>query len=543
MLRSRLNEWWPYLVIILAVIWPWLAKPGYIFLMDLNWWPLLHLDPTDSWYFAKLILQTISRFLPATGTEKLLFAVVLSLPLIGGTFLLRSLGMENRWLRFTLSLFALFNPFVYDRLLFGQIGVVMAFGCLLLVCSYLLQYVKNKNGKEIVFAGWWSGLSVMFSPHFIFFLGLIYLMFIVWTIGQRTEFDLVKLFKLLTLSVVVVLAINANWIYPYAFSQSQLNQAIEKGISRQDYYAFQTSGKNGWDAYKNVVMMSGFWGKDQNRYQDLTRLKDNWGKSFLILLPVIIYGVYLGLKNKGTRSLSLGLILLYGLAVVLAVGIKAPATGGISWWLYDHLPLYKGLREPQKWVALVVLIYLIFLSIGADALFKTKWLAGKKMIAGLFLGGVIIMQAPLLLWGLGGQVKPGDYPADWYAADKLIMQKDARQKNILFLPWHMYMGFKWIGRNVAVPASAFFQCPVISGTNMEWGGIYDNNQDVRGQAIGEWVKQKGGKEKSILNQYGVGYIILAKEVDWENYSWLNDLPDWQIIKDSQTLRVYGRKSP
>ena len=543
MLRSRLNEWWPYLVIILAVIWPWLAKPGYIFLMDLNWWPLLHLDPTDSWYFAKLILQTISRFLPATGTEKLLFAVVLSLPLIGGTFLLRSLGMENRWLRFTLSLFALFNPFVYDRLLFGQIGVVMAFGCLLLVCSYLLQYVKNKNGKEIVFAGWWSGLSVMFSPHFIFFLGLIYLMFIVWTIGQRTEFDLVKLFKLLTLSVVVVLAINANWIYPYAFSQSQLNQAIEKGISRQDYYAFQTSGKNGWDAYKNVVMMSGFWGKDQNRYQDLTRLKDNWGKSFLILLPVIIYGVYLGLKNKGTRSLSLGLILLYGLAVVLAVGIKAPATGGISWWLYDHLPLYKGLREPQKWVALVVLIYLIFLSIGADALFKTKWLAGKKMIAGLFLGGVIIMQAPLLLWGLGGQVKPVDYPADWYAADKLIMQKDARQKNILFLPWHMYMGFKWIGRNVAVPASAFFQCPVISGTNMEWGGIYDNNQDVRGQAIGEWVKQKGGKEKSILNQYGVGYIILAKEVDWENYSWLNDLPDWQIIKDSQTLRVYGRKSP
>ena len=457
MLRSRLNEWWPYLVIILAVIWPWLAKPGYIFLMDLNWWPLLHLDPTDSWYFAKLILQTISRFLPATGTEKLLFAVVLSLPLIGGTFLLRSLGMENRWLRFTLSLFALFNPFVYDRLLFGQIGVVMAFGCLLLVCSYLLQYVKNKNGKEIVFAGWWSGLSVMFSPHFIFFLGLIYLMFIVWTIGQRTEFDLVKLFKLLTLSVVVVLAINANWIYPYAFSQSQLNQAIEKGISRQDYYAFQTSGKNGWDAYKNVVMMSGFWGKDQNRYQDLTRLKDNWGKSFLILLPVIIYGVYLGLKNKGTRSLSLGLILLYGLAVVLAVGIKAPATGGISWWLYDHLPLYKGLREPQKWVALVVLIYLIFLSIGADALFKTKWLAGKKMIAGLFLGGVIIMQAPLLLWGLGGQVKPVDYPADWYAADKLIMQKDARQKNILFLPWHMYMGFKWIGRNVAVPASAFFQ--------------------------------------------------------------------------------------
>ncbi len=197
-----------------------------------------------------------------------------------------------------------------------------------------------------------------------------------------------------------------------------------------------------------------------------------------------------------------------------------------------------------------MLVYLTFLSIGAEELFKTKWLAGKKILTSVFLGGVIIMQAPLLLWGLGEQVRPVDYPTDWYQADQSIMlesgnvhQVDGCQDTILFLPWHLYMSFGWIGRNVANPAASFFHCPLISGTNMEWGGIYDNSGDVRGQAVGEWVKKKGETTDDVLGRYNVRYIILAKEVDWRVYLWLDGLVGWQIAKDSQTLRIYERKSP
>lgn len=102
----------------------------------------------------------------------------------------------------------------------------------------------------------------------------------------------------------------------------------------------------------------------------------------------------------------------------------------------------------------------------------------------------------------------------------------------------MYMKFNWIGDIVARPEPKFFSCPVISGTNMEWGGIYDNSADPRGQAVERWLQTNGTTTESVVEKYNIGYIVLAKEADWDKYAWLNNLPDWRVIQDSATIRVY-----
>jgi len=71
--------------------------------------------------------------------------------------------------------------------------------------------------------------------------------------------------------------------------------------------------------------------------------------------------------------------------------------------------------------------------------------------------------------GFWGQLKPTDYPEDWYEIND-ILNNDPQDFNVLFLPWHQYMDFKWIPntqKRVANPASNFFDKPAIQGENTE----------------------------------------------------------------------------
>jgi len=45
--------------------------------------------------------------------------------------------------------------------------------------------------------------------------------------------------------------------------------------------------------------------------------------------------------------------------------------------------------------------------------------------------------------GFWGQLKPTDYPKDWYEVNEFLNQ-DNQDFNVLFLPWHLYMDFKWL---------------------------------------------------------------------------------------------------
>lgn len=322
---------------------------------------------------------------------------------------------------------------------------------------------------------------------------------------------------------------------------------VEKGITTQDLTAFQTAGKTPFETFTNVLLMSGFWGKDQFRYFDLTTAP-NWQFSFIFLMPLIIYGVYLSFRqgSRNERIMSAGLLLIFSLAVYLAVGIKAPFTRGLTLFLYDHVPLYKGLREPQKWVAVIIPIYLFYLTLGVRRLRLAKFISHNLVSSGLILSAIIIMAAPSLLWGFNRQVVPTPYPEDWYAVNRLLLSRSSQPgecgDKVIFLPWHLYMSFNWAGKIIANPAPVFFACPTISGTNMEWGGIYDNSRSQDGKAISSWLAAQGKDGPPALSGLPPRYIILAKELDFRSYLWLNDLSYLKPLVETKTLLVYEFKS-
>lgn len=542
-IKKILKEYWPYLIIVLAITLPWFLKSGFLFFTDMAWGPIINIDWSKKAFIFWLIIKSLSLILPLALLQKLFISITLLVVLLGGKKIvdnfIPSENFKEKFLVFAISLFMLFNPFVYDRIMYGQFGIVLSFGLLCLCFGYLLDYLKTNKNKYIFYAAIYLGLAIQFSLHFIFLASVFYLLFLFLVYFKRKEIVIRKFIIYTLLAMLVVAVINFNIIIGLFGEKSQA-KSIQNKIQRQDLIAFQTSGRTSIDALKNVVMMSGFWGKDQFRYIDLTTIKGLWGRAFILLLIFIIWGVIKSqkTKDKSLNYLGRGLIIVYLVAVVLAVGIKMPIAKETTEWLFDHFPFYKGMRETQKWVAVIVVVYAVFLSLGVKEFVKSKIVKVNKFVVTLFLAGIIIMQAPLLLFGLWGQVRPVNYPADWYEINDYIVSNDNCQSKTLFLPWHMYMHFSWIGNIITVPALRFFECPVFRGTNMEWAGIYDSSKNENSKSIEEWLLNKGENDLILNSELNIRYIILAKETDWENYLWFDESNNLKLIKETENLRLY-----
>lgn len=144
--------------------------------------------------------------------------------------------------------------------------------------------------------------------------------------------------------------------------------------------------------------------------------------------------------------------------------------------------------------------------------------------------------------GFAGQIKPTDYPRDWYETNNFL-NEDEQDFKILFLPWHGYMDFKWVNntqKRIANPARNFFDKEIISATNVEIGQIYrqDNSPDqlyIDGLLINSGNITNFGELISILN---VKYILLTKEIDYKKYFFLFNQTDLKLIKETENLYIF-----
>lgn len=522
-----------YILIIFSVSGVWFMEPGYLFFTDMVWGPnRLIIDYSDNWLFLNSILKLLAFVFPLAMVEKIFLTMTISTIVLSGRLVVKNF-ISDPLLVFSTSMFFLFNPFIYDRLLYGQIGVALSFAFFCGGFGYFLVYIGNGRLKYMLYTAFFWAFAVQLSAHFIFMVALMApFLFIVRIppVEWRSNF-----LKAVTVLLLIIFLCNANWILNEFFVEQKIQTFINEGISTKDAVAFQTAGRNSIETITNVFMMSGFWGKDQFRYLDLTK-GEMWARSFIFIFPLVIAGVYTGYRNNEFRIITKMLLIVFVAAATLAVGAKVPFAREITSTMFEYVPFYKGMRETQKWVAVIVLIYGVFLALGVRMLFAKKFFIANKVMLACFLGGVIIMQAPLLLWGFGGQVKPVDYPTDWYQADEMIRSGNGCERKILFLPWHMYMSFSWIGGIVANPANKFFSCPVVQGTNMEFGGIYNNSLDPTGKEVENWIAAKGNTD--LLIDESIGHIIIAKEIDWQQYVWVKELEDVVLKKETDTLQIY-----
>ena len=581
-----------YGALAFLVIAPWL-RPGDIFLLD---WTTPIVAERPGLFFPHLGVWFFYIFhsgfgLPLWLLEKVYFA---------GILFLGAYGM-HRFVRFSLpaKLFAGFfygwNAFVYARFFFGQMNFLLAYALLPFLVSAFVDFLEHprwrSGGRLLVWSALVLGASIHIFPLVVLLVGMLSCSFFCMRQNRHMVMAHGKKYlgRYLIVLCAVIFLVWAGAIVRYGRVEQTLAH-----ITWNDFIEFGTevpSYGNLGSSISTIFSLHGFWGERDFRYLLPRNVVPGWTVWHLLLLALCFVPIFIFLR-RCLRCLRFGSIktskepspiariwlvgaffFLMLVSTILALGIGHPASGRMTYWLFTHIPFYEGLRDTQKWQALLALSLAYVGSAGIEIIFPffqrhppndamvlavesvgrripphravttgtTPLCGGGLHFFRFFLVFLPFFLMPLMFFGFGGQISASVYPKGWYAARDILV-KDESSYRVLFLPWHRYLPLSFTEyRVVGNPAGVFFGKKVIAGDNIEKGSIYTTSLRPESKEI-EWaiVREQipHGDVAFFLDGMGVKYVILALEYDFSQYLWLIQEESFEAVYQDDQVAVF-----
>lgn len=528
-----------FILTILLFFFPILLVPGYVLTFDMSWGPNYPQSDIDSntWLLHKIIgaLGLIEGWIP----QKIILFLIFFMSSYGMFRLVCAIDIPK--LKYNLipyfgALVYVFNPFVYTRFVTGQWQVLLGYALLPWLLLAVWKFLQKPG-----FTSAWPVLTWLLAVGFtsIHTLGIAGLAILILALVSVCE-NIRKVIDWgagITLSWLVL---NVMWIVPLVQGTSSTGENIQSfGVSQLE--AFATSGTIFDSPALSALFLTGFWADGQGRYSLPSDFGFMWyGAAFLLLLLVII-GSCIVVNRR--EKLGISLLIAAVISWVLAVGVSSNLTAPITSFLYDHIPLYAGYREPHKWLMLLAIAYAYLGSVGLAFIVEQIRKRNMDLYTMPVLSVAIILPilfAPNLAWGASGQLKSVSYPAGWKeAAEKMEgVPSDAK---VAVLPWHMYMHVDFADRIVANPVRYYFKQDMVVGNDPELKGVSPAMRTELTDYISYDlvpVRENRGKVSERLESLGVSYIMLLKEADYQRYGWLNDQPGLNAMLDNESLILY-----
>jgi hypothetical protein len=403
------------------------------------------------------------------------------------------------------------NPFVYDRFVAGHLFFLLAYSLLPWALSALFDLTRRPSLRVAVAVALWFVALGAIDLHV---LGLYALLTTLAAIVAPSRLRLA--FGAAAIGVGALAS--AYWILPSLFTDPGRNV----GLADVEVYA---SRPEGFAILPTLLGMDGFW------RNEFTGPGERFSALYLLIVPILALAAIgaAELLRTGTRrrfafALSAGGLL----GLILAAGSSFPPTADAFRWAFEHVPYMGVYREPQKFLALLILAYAVFGAVGLDVLVRARPGEGRRWLAPAATAAAVAMALAYgytTLWGFGGQVKPGSYPASWAAANDVM---DARGPGrLLVFPWHLYAVWSFTDRRiVANPAPSFFSREVLSGDEAGFRG-FAQSPDPFSRYIAELLSSRGQIRSlgHLVAPLGVRYVALLREVDWPRYRFVTRQED------------------
>ena len=540
---------------------------GYILTLDMVFTPKVHvaLNPlvAGNGTFRNLTLSTLNLILPGDVIEKLILLAIFTLAGLGMHRLVvgakcakvangagKSDGagdgapQRSLWAGYAAGVLYVVNPFTYGRLMAGQYLVLAGYALMPWLVAALVRFVRRPEPATAWRLAAWTAAIGFVSLHYIGFAALAAVVAVAlgaWRARRRPE-ELKRLALWSGGVALAVLVVNSFWLVPLALHRSA-QAALISGFDDRYFLSFRTIGDHTFGQVLNTMALYGFWGDDQGWYTLPKAVFGWWWVVAAVLLGLAGLGAWKGWRSARGDSdvrLTVALVLVLGaVGLVLAQGIMGSPFAGLNSWLVQHVWLYRGYREPGKFIGLMALGLAYLVGLGADwllgraraAQFNTDWLPG-------LLVALPLIYTPTMLWGAGGQLRAVQYPADWYALNRRLDAEHGGGK-VLFLPWHQYLKFPFTGRIIANPAPAFFDRPTVAGDNAEIGLIERQSTNPQSAFIEQQILAAGRTDVAAkLRSRGFEYVVLAQTAFDRDYIWLNSVPGLKLVSRTQSLRVY-----
>ena len=375
-------------------------------------------------------------------------------------------------------------------------------------------------------------------------------LFAAYTVTQTEKREYLKTSgPWIAVAIAVAAIASSYWVVPLIAGRGYESEVLATtGSGQLNAYAVVSDRSLG--LLPNLLGLYGFWAEATGRFTSMKEFAPFWPLVLVAILALAGVGIATALRQSDRHLAPLvgGLLVAAAIAVVLEMGISHPVTTGVVRWLDANFVVYRGLRDAGKWAALLALVYSQLFGIGVATLLgfiptHMKVHTSRELAIGVATG--LLLAMPLyygngLLFGAHGEIKPSQYPAGWYAADRLLAS-DPHPGRALMLPWHEYMSYGFIqnqNKIVAPPAPTFFSVPVLVSTDPEVQGILppgDPDQVAISRLVaagdkGQWVQ--------VLTAHGIKYLLLTHDLEWRSYAYLDFQAGLVKIADFGSIEVY-----
>ena len=436
------------------------------------------------------------------------------------------------------------NPWVYDRMVEGQWGVVVAAAGLFL---WLAAWEALQAAPSMIYAALLAVCSaaiVAFDPHAV---GPVAVLTVVAFLWQRVwrERDRFRWTALSQAMLALLLSYGAVLFFLGGHSGSYENV---RQFTRADFAFFRSVASDDYGLLVNLVGLYGYWGERIGRFPLATGGHAWWPLTTAVIVGAAVLGAWL--KRDRAWLLLCGVIgLLLSASTALPRGVDAAV------WLSSRVPLVSAYREPQKWSALWLLA-VVTLAVGAVEAIAAASPGGRRRSPGTLAMALAYALAIAALVPAGSSqirslptiVKPLRYPDYWYATAAFLERRVPGDERVAVLPWHLYQPLRVTeGRLAANPAPVFFPGLLTVPRNIEIPGRateITSRYDRIGLAVGREASSPCAPARR-LRRLGIRWALVLDGAESAetmsglracDYSLVEGRPGFTgVLRDARTL--------
>ncbi len=420
------------------------------------------------------------------------------------------------------------NPFTYDRYLAGHLFFLLGYSLLPWALAPLFDLVQSPSRRAAVVSGIWIIVLGAISLHVA---GMYVLLVLVAALVTWSRLGL----ALGAVAVLVGALASAYWVLPAVFSRPGSD------VGAADLQAYETRPR-GFPALPTLLGVNGFW------RDEFTTGPERHPGLYLLLVPILGLAV-LGAVNLVARhdvgrfAIVLSVAAVAGL--LLAAGSSFPGTGEAFRWFYAHLPLFGAYREPQKFLALVLLGYAIFGAAGLETIVRstTRRISTLAALAAAAATTIALGYGYPIFWGFAGQVQLSQYPSEWSAANRIMATRG--EGRLLVFPWHLYAVWSFSdGRIVANPAPSFFSREVLAGDEAGFKSVAPQSPDPFSRYIADLVAHRAKVRAlgHLVAPLGIRFVAWMREADWWQYQFLSRQSDLMPVYRGDGIVLFENRA-
>lgn len=514
-----------------------LAAPGYALLYDMVFVPRQPLTwdlvaPAQSLPRAvpmDALVSLVTQLVPGWLVQRLALAGAVFLAAVGAG---RLVPTERRAVRLFAALAYAWSPYLAERLLIGQWGLLLAYAALPWLVRAALDLRAGRDGAlaRVVLA---AAPAAITPTGGLIALGTV---LVLTSDRMRAPRSLLVSQRMhphrSRQALAAVGVLNAPWVVA-ALVTGAGGSSDPAGVA-----AFAARSENWAGPLVALAGTGGIWSAQATPASRAAPLVP-----VATLLLLILAGVGAGLlRRRLPPGGAARLAVLAGTGCLLAAFGLLPGGDAALRWAVVHLPGAGLLRDGQKFLAPYALLLVVCAALGAERLVARidREVAGVVLVGLLFLPVAVL---PDLAFGGAGRLRSVSYPAEWQRVAEHIEEEPGE---ILSLPLSAYRAYPWNpGRVVLDPAPRYLPGTVLTDDTLRVGDVAVAGENPRVREMREALV-----EGRPVWTTGVRWVLVQRELSGEVDSQVlgglvtvHDGPFLTLYRNPATVRESGGSGP